>query len=115
MAKQGIRKRVARTRVAENVALLRPGIAKEKPMPSFIAVIARANLTPGFAHSYTSDRYDGGWYALMGTDREALIFRAMDKAEEFSTDAWSKYVVWIGTLTEKVIIPPKREYRVVKL
>ncbi len=91
----------------------------ERPKPTIIAVIARANLTPGYAHEYTSHRTDGGWYALMGTDREMLIDSALDKAEEFNTSNPyhnpSQYEVWIGTLTEKIVTPPKREYRVVKL
>ncbi len=99
-------------KIAKKAQYRRKFLLKEEPKPktTYIAVIARADMQPGFAYTYSSNRTDGGWYALMGTDKAAIIHEALTKVQEFGAE---KYEVWVGTLTEKVVLPI--HFEVVKL
>jgi hypothetical protein len=78
---------------------------------TYVAVVVRIGMSPignsGPARSY---RDDSGWYALMGIDKAAIIHEALQKVQEFGAD---RYEVWVGTLTEKVLLPI--HFEVVKL
>jgi len=120
MAKQGIRKRVTRSRTAANAALLKPSapvrsklkLDQKKLGAIHVAVIARSPRMGDYTYSQllSSNRHDDGWFALMNTDRNALIAEALQKRTEFGAE---RYEVWIGTLNEKVLIPTN--FKVVKL
>jgi hypothetical protein len=110
---QGIFDWDALRRSAERIKLSDP-MPVEEPKVTYIAVIARSNMLPGYAHSYSSNRPDGGWFALMGTDRDAIIDDALDKVAEFETMNAVQYEVWVGTITDRVKVP-RREYKIVPL
>lgn len=121
MAKLGTRKRVSKSRVVVHAGQLRVrnprNLSEWVPQPKlgtiYIAVIVRAQAYSNEFFSdffLTSHRTDGGWYALMSMDKDKLIAEALVKRTEFGGD---RYEVWVGTLTEKVLIPTN--FEVVKL
>ena len=62
----------------------------------FVAVVVRAD-------GYASKREDGDWACFTHTDRDGAIRRALAAVHKWeSKPSGTKYLVWVGTLTQSV-------------
>ena len=83
-----------------------------KRIVTYVAVVVRK----GFANypyesKYASGRDDGGWFALMGEDKDKLIQETLESARTFGGS--QAYEVAVGVLDEMVVTPTV--FQVVKL
>lgn len=88
---------------------------RKKRVPLFVAVVANIpevlGETHGIVHSRRPKYMD--WSATIGTDRKAVIDRAIELSREWEFKGFGPYEILVGQLIEKAALPTA--FKIVKV